>query len=92
MKKEGNEFGILGVIFGILSIIFSSPPLNGIILGILGFIFANKQQKHNPNVWGRRGKVLAVIGILLSVAFFIFLLWLAQNPQYLDQFGADGVQ
>jgi ABC-type methionine transport system permease subunit len=95
MTKEDtkdNSFGIASVIFGILSIVFSSPPINGIVLGILGFIFAKKQHAKHPNVWSRRGKILSVIGILLSIVFLVFLVWLTNNPEYLPQLGQLGTQ
>jgi protein-S-isoprenylcysteine O-methyltransferase Ste14 len=91
MKKgDDNSFGVASVVLGILSIVFSSPPLNGLILGILGFIFAKKQQNRNPNIWSRRGKILSIIGMILSVVFLIFLAWIAKNPEYLDQLAQYG--
>jgi|SRR3989338_2972067 len=86
MKKEisiseDNSFGVASVILGIFSIMFSSPPLYGIILGIISLVFANKQQKRKANRWGKNGKVLAIIGIILSVVFSILFLWLLQNPE-----------
>ncbi|MFH1271199.1 MAG: hypothetical protein ABII03_06210 [Nanoarchaeota archaeon] len=85
MKKEDNSFGVASVILGIFSILSAYPPLHGIILGVIALIFGIKQQKLSPNKWGRRGKVLAIIGIVISVLFFIALFWLSQNPEILSQ-------
>jgi hypothetical protein len=72
MKKEDNSFGVAAVILGIFSIMFAS--LNGIILGIIALIFANKQQKLFPNHWGKYGKVLSIIGIILSLIVMVILI------------------
>jgi succinate dehydrogenase/fumarate reductase cytochrome b subunit len=83
MKKEENSFGVAAVVFGILSIIFAS--LNGIILGIVALVFAKKQQSLGSNKWGKNGKVLAIIGIVLSIAIMIFNIWAVNNPGILPQ-------
>lgn len=82
MKKEDNSFGVASIILGILSIVFAS--INGIIFGIIALVFASKQQKRAPNAWGRRGKVLAIIGIVLSLILTVILL---TNPGLLQQLG-----
>jgi hypothetical protein len=81
MKKGGdNSFGVTSVVFGILSIVFAS--VNGIIFGIIGLIFASKQQKLSPNKWGKNGKTLAIVGIILS-ALIIFIA--VKYPQLFTQ-------
>lgn len=93
MKKEAqnyssknyhdNSFGIAAVVLGILSIVFAS--LNGIVIGVISLIFANKQQARNPNVWGKNGKALAIVGIILSVVVIILNVWLLKNSQTITQ-------
>jgi len=72
MKKEDNSFGVAAVILGILSIMFAS--INGIILGVIALIFAKKQQKRSPNSWGKNGKILSIIGIILSIIIMIVII------------------
>lgn len=93
MKKEimehkhphENSFGTASVILSIFSILFSSPPIYGVILGIVALIFSSKQSKVEKNKWSKWGKALAIIGIILSVIFFALFTWLARNPQWLNQ-------
>lgn len=87
MKKEDNSYGVASAILGIFSIMFSYPPLYGVILGIISFVFAKKQEKFHKNGWSKAGKILSVIGIILSILVFIFLLWLAQHPELLPALG-----
>lgn len=75
MKKEvkkiqtssamDNSCGVTAVVLGILSIIFAS--IYGIILAIIAFIFASRQQRTSPNIWSRRGQILAIVGLILSI-------------------------
>ena len=71
-KSGENSFGVAAVVLGILSIMFAS--VNGLIFGIIGLIFAKKQQSRSPNSWGKNGKTLAIIGIILSIVIIIVLL------------------
>ena len=64
-----NSFGVASVILGIFSIVFAS--VNGIILAVIALIFANKQQMRNANAWGKNGKTLAIIGIILSIVVIV---------------------
>lgn len=72
MKKEDNSFGIASVVLGILSIVFSGA--NGIIIGVVALVFANKQMKNFKNSWGKNGKILSIIGIILSIVLIIILI------------------
>ncbi len=76
-KSTDNSFGIASVVLGIFSIVFAS--INGIILGIIALIFANKQQSRHPTVWGRKGKMLAIIGIILSIIVIILTVFYYKN-------------
>lgn len=78
MKKEvmkfsrvtnDNSLGVTSVVLGILSIVFASAI--GVILGIIALVFAVKQQNRSANSWGKAGKILAIIGIILSIAAII---------------------
>ena len=72
-----NSFGIASVVVGIFSIVFAS--INGLILGIIALVFANKQQKKHYTKWGKNGKILAIIGIILSVIVIIITIVLSKN-------------
>lgn len=72
-----NSLGITGVVLGILSIAFAS--LIGIALGITALVFAVKQQNRAPNSWGKAGKILAIIGIILSIAAIVASYYLASS-------------
>jgi cytochrome c biogenesis protein CcdA len=72
MKKEvrssihgDNSFGVAAVILGILSIIFAS--ITGVLFGIIGLFFSAKQNQINSNVWSKWGRILSIIGIILSI-------------------------
>ena len=86
MKKEetkressNNDLGIVAVVFGILSIVFSTVPLNGIILSILGIVFSKKQERHSKNKWSKNAKVLSIIGLLLSILFWMLFTWILKT-------------
>ena len=77
LKKGGEGFGLVGFIFGILSIVFIAS--NGIILAILGFIFSSMQQKRKPTKFARLGKILSIIGFILAILLIIFLFIFAET-------------
>ena len=88
VRNNDNSFGTASVILGIFSVLLSSPPLYGLILGIISLMFANKQNKNHKNGWSKAGKILSIIGIILSIVFFIFILWVQKNPDvYTKMFG-----
>ena len=90
--KDNNSYGTASVILGIFSVLFSSPPLYGVILGVISLMFANKQNKHHKNSWSKAGKILSIIGIILSVLFFIFILWSQKNPEFYTKLLQGGLQ
>lgn len=76
MKKDGesgNEFGLLSVVFGVLSIVSLSAA--GIVMGILAVIFAYQQNKRDANKWSKAGKILGIIGIVLGIIMLIVVYW-----------------
>ena len=81
-KQHDNSFGIAAVVLGIVSIVLAS--LNGLLLAIVALVFASKQQKINANRWGKNAKILAIIGIILSILAVAFSFWIAKNPQILS--------
>lgn len=76
MKKEmNNDFGVLGVALGIMSIIMSSGP--GAVAGIVGLVFSMKQKKVGQNKWSRAGIILNWIGIILGIVATIVISYAA---------------
>ncbi len=71
-KKHGdNSCGVVGVIFGILSLVFVIVPFAGVILGIIGVIFSYKQKRIMANKWATAGLWMCWIGIILGAIWSI---------------------
>ncbi len=79
MKKEmidkeimhhDNSSGVVGVIFGIMSILSGAP---GILLGLIGFFFSLNQKKKASNKWSKWGLILNIVGFVLGIAFAIYI-------------------
>ncbi|MFH1290348.1 MAG: hypothetical protein ABIH92_02975 [Nanoarchaeota archaeon] len=88
MKSGDNSFGVASVILGLLSLLLSlALPSQGVLLGIIGLIFANRQKKLGKTRWSHAGKILSIIGIIISLVLLVLLVWVAQNPEILTQFG-----
>ena len=87
MKDPGNSVGLVGFIFGTLSVVLFS--VLSLPLGVLGIIFSIYQNKRAPNSWSKWGLVLSIIGIILGVIAAIALVkqfnYLMNNPQLLRQ-------
>ena len=95
MKEEasekghgGNSCGVVGVVFGIMSLIFFLMPIFAVILAIIGLIFSFRQRKNIPNSWSTAGLWLNGVGLLIGVVWNI--LWVREvwnyftSPQYLE--------
>ena len=85
MEKQTLPNSTLILVFGILSIITCCCyGVIGLILGIVALVLANKATalyKTAPeNYLGfgnvKAGKIMAIIGIILSVMYLIFMIWL----------------
>lgn len=92
MKKEGdNSFGVASVVLGILSIVigFMSSPYAGVVLGVMGIVFSRKQHAIESNKWSKNGKILSIIGIIVSVVVIIIAAvafsYFASNPSFLSE-------
>lgn len=70
-KTEGkNEgLGISGFTIGVLGIVFSGWV--GLILTTIGFIFCFIQQKQHKTKLGKIGKILNIVGFVLSLLIII---------------------
>ncbi|MEK6811342.1 MAG: hypothetical protein AABX96_02420 [Nanoarchaeota archaeon] len=71
-KHRDNSCGIVGVVFGILSIVFILVPVVGLTLGIIGLVFAFRQNKHSSNSWSKVGLWLGWIGVIVGAVWSIY--------------------
>jgi hypothetical protein len=102
MEKQKLPNGTAVIILGILSIITCCCyGVLGIILGVIAIVLANKDAKlynENPELYSnysniKTGKILAYIGIALSVLYVIYIIWIVatfgmetlQDPQLLQE-------
>ncbi len=68
-KRVDNSAGVVGVVFGILSLVAFLIPVLALVLAIIGFVFSWMQKKKMPNSWATAGLWLCGIGILLGIAW-----------------------
>jgi uncharacterized protein YqhQ len=75
-KKYGEKLGNAGFILGILSIVFGImiAPILGILLAMVGFSLCIVQQKKNPTKKGKLGLILNIIGLSISIIWWIIVL------------------
>ena len=80
-ESKDNSFGVASVVLGILGIVsilltfFAVfAPIAGLILSVMSLVFANKQKKINYNSWAKSGFTLSIIGIILNIVIFIWLI------------------
>ncbi|MEK6893895.1 MAG: hypothetical protein AABX10_00355 [Nanoarchaeota archaeon] len=69
-KHHDNSSGVVGIIFGIMSILSGAP---GILLGLIGFFFSLNQNKKAKNNWSKWGMVLNVVGFVLGIIFAVYI-------------------
>jgi len=102
MDKQTLPNSTLVLVFGILSIVgCCCYGLPGIIFAIIALIVANKSSKlykENPDSYLgyqnlKTGKIMAIIGLILSILLFIYILWVIsylgwetlQDPELLQE-------
>jgi hypothetical protein len=83
MPKEENvrenSFGLMSVTLGIISIVLTNLP--GLILGIVALVFAFKQEKISINNWSKAGKILSIIGIILTIIAIALNMYFFYNSE-----------
>jgi asparagine N-glycosylation enzyme membrane subunit Stt3 len=86
MKKEeccNNNFGMLSVVFGVLSVLFSVTVMfgfsGGMVLAILALIFSIIQIRREKNSWAITGLILAIVGVIASIVVGIFTYQVVMN-------------
>ena len=84
MEKQQIPNGTLVLVMGILSIVgCCCYGLPGLIFGIVAIVLANKataiykEAPENYSGFGnvKAGKIMAIIGIVLSVIYALFVVW-----------------
>jgi len=88
--NENSALGLLGWSFGILSIIFSIlQPIAGALSGVVGLVLSSKQNKGSPDKWSSAGRILSIIGIIVSILILILgiiaIKYLVNDPNLLAQ-------
>ena len=88
-KKLDNSAGIVGVVFGILSLVTLLVPVIALILAVIGFVFAFIQRKKMNNSWATAGLWLSGIALLLGIAWNVYYIigiakFVAQNQQQIQ--------
>jgi uncharacterized membrane protein len=71
---EGDGFGISGFTLGVIGIVFAGTY--GLVLAVVGLIFCYIQQKKHKTKFGRVGKNLNIIGIVLSILVILFSIFI----------------
>ncbi len=71
-RKHDNSCGVVGVVLGILSLIFVIMPFVGAILGVVGVIFSYKQNKIMKNKWAVAGIWMCWIAIVLNMIWNVY--------------------
>lgn len=71
-RHADNSLGVVGVVFGILSLVFVIVPVMGPILGIIGLVFSYKQKKISSNKWAKAGLWMCWIGIVVGTVWSIY--------------------
>tara|TARA_R110000868_G_scaffold226619_1_gene479275 strand:+ start:867 stop:1196 length:330 start_codon:yes stop_codon:yes gene_type:complete len=87
MEQQKLPNATLILVFGILSIVGCCFYGIGIILGIVALILATKATKtyaENPEGYTgiqnvKTGKILSIIGIILSAIYIILIIWLVMS-------------
>lgn len=106
MEQQKLPNSTLILIFGILSIITCCCwGIPGLIFGIIAFVMSKKATElylANPEQYSgyqnvKTGKILAIIGIVLSAIYFIYIVYLfatvgyegimEMNQQMMEQYG-----
>lgn len=95
MEQQKLPNATLILVFGILSIVTCCCyGVLGLIFGIIAIVMAGKATalyKQNPEMYSdfgnvKTGKILAIIGIVLSTIYLLFSLWA------ISTFGFDALQ
>lgn len=73
-KGETNALAIVGMVMGIISIVFSCCYGSGILFGIAGLICSIIANKQNKTGAGTAGLVTSIIGIVISVLVLIVVI------------------
>lgn len=82
IKHHDNSAGVVGIVFGIMSIMSGVP---GMLLGLIGFFFSLNQHKKAKNKWSKWGIGLNIVGFVLGIISAIYISMAVANLQGLSQ-------
>lgn len=72
-KQDNNGLAIVGLVMGIISILFSCCYGGGIVFGIVGWICSAIANKQNKTGIGKAGLITSIIGTILSILMLIVI-------------------
>ena len=80
---EGHHAGLLGWSFSLIGLISAIIPYLGLVLPIVGTILSVRQSKLNRTEWSRVGKILGIVGIIISIVVTVVYTYLIINAAQL---------
>lgn len=72
MPNEQKKPSVAPLVLGILSFLGLLSPIIGLVLGIIGLVMSSKDKKLPDSKFGKIGFILSIIGIVLSIANWIY--------------------
>lgn len=72
-QKQSNPLAIVGLVMGILSIVFACCYGIGVFFGIAGIICSALSKKKGKSGMGTAGLICSIIGTVLSVIMIIYV-------------------
>jgi hypothetical protein len=73
-KQENNGLAIVGLVMGIISILFTCCYGGGILFGIIGWVCSAMANKQNKTGIGKAGLITSIIGTILSILMLILII------------------
>lgn len=70
-QEDNNGLAIVGLVMGIISILFSCCYGAGVIFGVAGWICSAMANKKNKTGLGKGGLITSIIGTVLSILVII---------------------
>lgn len=82
--QKTNVLAILGLVFGILSIVICCVWYIGAILGIAGLICSILSKKNGKSGIATAGMVCSIVGLVLCVVMFVFAILIGTSDALVD--------
>jgi hypothetical protein len=75
-NQENSGLAIVGLVMGIISILFACCYGGGILFGIIGWVCSAMANKQNKTGIGKAGLITSIIGTILSILMLIVIILL----------------